>query len=141
MILRRTSAAIEPHRPGQCLGQQISLRFAELLNPDGTADQSNLRRTACTDHVILRGDPAGEHFEPSFTYHGFRYVEVEGYPGRPTLDDIAAVVVPSNCRETGEIQLASPRSSRSRTMPCGASAPISSPCRPTVRSATSAWDG
>ncbi|EKU74390.1 MULTISPECIES: alpha-L-rhamnosidase [Sphingobium] len=89
-------------------GQQISLRFAELLNPDGTADQSNLRRAACTDHVILRGDPAGEHFEPRFTYHGFRYVEVEGYPGRPTLDDIEAVVVHSDCRETGEMQLASP---------------------------------
>ncbi|MEC3909365.1 family 78 glycoside hydrolase catalytic domain [Sphingobium sp. CR2-8] len=89
-------------------GRCITLRFAELLNPDGTADQSNLRRAACTDHVILRGDAAGETFAPQFTYHGFRYVEVEGYPGTPTLDDIEGIVVHSDCRETGTMDFASP---------------------------------
>ena len=89
-------------------GRCIIQRFAELLNPDGTADQSNLRRAECTDRFILRGDAAGESFEPLFTYHGFRYVEVEGYPGIPTLDDIEAVVVHSDCRETGEMDFASP---------------------------------
>jgi alpha-L-rhamnosidase len=89
-------------------GTCITLRFAELLNPDGTADQSNLRRAECTDRFILRGDAAGETFAPRFTYHGFRYVEVEGYPGTPTLDDIKAVVVHSDCRETGTMDFASP---------------------------------
>ncbi|WP_420146401.1 family 78 glycoside hydrolase catalytic domain [Sphingobium sp.] len=89
-------------------GDRITMRFAELLNPDGTADQSNLRRADCTNHYILRGDPDGESFAPRFTYHGFRYVEVEGYPGTPTLDDIAAIVVHSDCRETGEMHFASP---------------------------------
>ncbi|KQN05133.1 hypothetical protein ASE85_20540 [Sphingobium sp. Leaf26] len=86
----------------------ISLRFAELLNPDGTADQSNLRRAECTDRFTLRGDADGETFAPRFTYHGFRYVEVEGYPGMPTLDDIEAIVVHSDCRETGTMDFASP---------------------------------
>ncbi len=89
-------------------GQCIILRFAELLNPDGTADQSNLRRADCTDRFILRGDSAGELFEPRFTYHGFRYVEVEGYPGTPTLEDVEAVVVHSDCRETGEMRFDAP---------------------------------
>lgn len=82
-------------------GTTITLRFAELLNPDGTADQKNLRRAECTDRFTLRGDAAGEMFEPRFTYHGFRYVEVEGFPGIPTLDDLEGVVVHSACGETG----------------------------------------
>jgi hypothetical protein len=93
-------------------GSCITLRFAELLNADGTADQSNLRRAECTDRCILRGevggDAAGESFAPRFTYHGFRYVEVEGYPGTPTADDIEAVIVHSDCRETGDMTFASP---------------------------------
>ena len=89
-------------------GACITLRFAELLNPDGTADQSNLRRAECTDRFILRGDAAGECFAPRFTYHGFRYVEVEGYPGAPTLEDIEAVVVHSDCRETGDMTFDAP---------------------------------
>jgi len=87
-------------------GTTITLRFAELLNPDGTADQKNLRRAECTDRFTLRGDPTGEMFEPRFTYHGFRYVEVEGFPGTPTVDDIEGIVVHSACRETGTVTLA-----------------------------------
>ena len=88
------------------VGTTITLRFAELLNPDGTADQKNLRRAQCTDRFTLRGDPAGETFEPRFTYHGFRYVEVEGFPGTPTADDIEGIVVHSACRETGTMSFA-----------------------------------
>ena len=87
-------------------GTAITLRFAELLNPDGTADQKNLRRADCTDRYVLRGDAAGETFEPRFTYHGFRYVEVEGFPGTPTADDIEGIVVHSACRETGAMTFA-----------------------------------
>jgi len=39
-----------------------------------------------TDVYTLKGD-GEEVWEPSFTYHGFRYVEVTGYPGVPTVDD------------------------------------------------------
>lgn len=87
-------------------GTTITLRFAELLNPDGTADQKNLRRALCTDRYTLRGDADGETFEPRFTYHGFRYVEIEGFPGTPALDDIDGVIVHSACRETGVMTFA-----------------------------------
>lgn len=83
-------------------GTTITAKFAELLNPDGTADLANLRLAKATDRFTLAGT-GEEVFEPSFTYHGFRYVEVAGYPGAPTPDDILGVVVHSACRETGGI--------------------------------------
>lgn len=89
-------------------GTRITLRFSELLNSDGTADQSNLRRAEATDRFILRGAGDVELFEPRFTYHGFRFVEVDGYPGTPTVDDIEAIVVGSDCRETGTMDFAAP---------------------------------
>lgn len=89
-------------------GTRITAKFAELLYPDGTADLSNLRLARATDAFILRGDTDGETFEPHFTYHGFRYVEVEGYPGEPTADDIEGVILYSACRKTGAMDFANP---------------------------------
>src|SRR5262249_39702879 len=60
-------------------GTRVRLRFAERLNPDGSIYTENLRNADATDTYVLRG--AGvESFAPSFTFHGFRYVEVTGYP-------------------------------------------------------------
>ncbi|WP_447728100.1 family 78 glycoside hydrolase catalytic domain [Sphingomonas koreensis] len=84
-------------------GTTITAKFAELLNPDGTADLSNLRLAKATDTFVLAGTGAPETFEPHFTYHGFRYVEVEGYPGTPTADDIEGAIVHSACREVGVV--------------------------------------
>ncbi len=86
-------------------GTTITAKFAELLNPDGTADLSNLRLAKATDSFTLAGT-GNETFEPHFTYHGFRYVEVAGYPGLPTADDIEGIVVHSACRETGSMTFA-----------------------------------
>ncbi len=83
-------------------GTTITAKFAELLYPDGTADLSNLRLAAATDRFTLAGT-GEEVFEPHFTYHGFRYVEIAGYPGVPTADDIEGVIVHSDCRETGVV--------------------------------------
>src|SRR3546814_18781422 len=77
----------------------IVAKFAELLAPDGTADLANLRLARATDRFTLAGTGGAETFEPRFTYHGFRYIEVTGWPGVPTADDIEAVVVHSACRE------------------------------------------
>jgi len=49
----------------------------------------NLREAKQRDIYILRGG-GEEIYEPHFTYHGFRYVEVTGFPGTPDLDSIAA---------------------------------------------------
>lgn len=86
-------------------GTTITAKFAELLNPDGTADLSNLRLAKAADSFTLAGS-GEEVFEPHFTYHGFRYVEVAGYPGVPNADDIEGVVVHSACRETGTMTFA-----------------------------------
>ncbi len=77
-------------------GTRVQLRFAEMLHSDGRLMTENLRRARATDTYILRGDPQGETWTPRFTYHGFQFVEVTGFPGRPTLDAITGVVVHSD---------------------------------------------
>jgi len=75
-------------------GTKVRLRFAEILNPDGTIYTANLRNADATDVYTLRGGDE-ETFAPHFTFHGFRYVEMTGYPGTPTLDAIRGDVVSS----------------------------------------------
>jgi len=75
-------------------GIRVRLRFAERLNPDGTIYTENLRNADATDTYVLRGG-GEETFAPHFTFHGFRYVEVTGYPGIPSRDAIEGEVVSS----------------------------------------------
>ncbi len=75
-------------------GTRVGMRFAEILNPDGSIYTANLRNADATDVYILHGGDE-EVFTPHFTFHGFRYVEVSGYPGTPTLDAITGDVVSS----------------------------------------------
>jgi alpha-L-rhamnosidase len=75
-------------------GTKVRLRFAEILNPDGTIYTKNLRNAQATDTYVLRGGDE-ETFAPHFTFHGFRYVEMTGFPGTPTLDAIKGDVVSS----------------------------------------------
>ena len=72
-------------------GTTIRLRFGEVLQPDGQLYRENMRTAAETDTYTLSGD-GDEVFVPHFTYHGFRYVEVTGYPGKPAADAVAGVV-------------------------------------------------
>ena len=73
-------------------GTRIVLHHSELIGADGMLDPWTNRRAKATDTFVLRGE-GSETYEPSFTYHGFRYVEVSGYPGKPTLDDVTGCVV------------------------------------------------
>ena len=75
-------------------GTKVRMRFAEILNPDGTIYTANLRNAEATDNYILKGG-GEETFAPHFTFHGFRYVEITGYPGAPSLDAIRGEVVSS----------------------------------------------
>ncbi len=84
-------------------GTKIVLRFAEMLNPDGTIYTENLRVARCTDTYILKGTEE-EIWEPRFTFHGFRYVEVTGYPGKPGLDAITGIVVHSAMPPAGSFE-------------------------------------
>ena len=64
-------------------GTKVQIRFGEVLKPNGELYTENLRTAEATDTYILRGK-GSESFEPHFTFHGFRYVELTGYPGTPT---------------------------------------------------------
>lgn len=77
-------------------GTKIKLRYSELLSPDGTINQENLRTACATDIYVLKGDGDGESWCPQFTYHGYRYVQVEGWPGHPTLKSLTSCVVRSS---------------------------------------------
>ena len=81
-------------------GTRVQLRYAELIDGSGNIDTRNLRGAKATDVYILKGTGV-EVYEPRFTYHGFRYVEVTGYPGVPSLDDVEAVVVHSDVEPSG----------------------------------------
>ncbi|MFR0357531.1 alpha-L-rhamnosidase [Streptomyces sediminimaris] len=73
-------------------GTTVRLRHAEVLNPDGTLYTANLRTAAATDTYTLRGG-GEETYEPRFTFHGFRYVEVTGFPGTPTAKAVTGRVM------------------------------------------------
>ncbi|WP_409055788.1 alpha-L-rhamnosidase [Streptomyces sp. SYP-A7185] len=73
-------------------GTKVQLRHAEVLNPDGTVYTTNLRSARATDTYTLKGG-GKETYEPRFTFHGFRYVEVTGYPGKPPLDAVKGRVL------------------------------------------------
>jgi alpha-L-rhamnosidase len=88
-------------------GTRVQMRFAEILKPDGTLYTDNLRRAEQTDTYILRGQ-GEEIFEPHFTYHGFRYVEITGYPGRPTPDSLTGLVFHTDAPITGRFSCSDP---------------------------------
>jgi alpha-L-rhamnosidase len=87
-------------------GTTITLRHAEVLENDELGTRP-LRSAKATDRFILSG--GDDVFEPTFTFHGFRYVEVDGWPGgaqalEPAQDALSAVVVSSALRRTGEFE-------------------------------------
>lgn len=84
-------------------GTQVTVSHAEMLNPDGSLYLDNLRVAVQQDHYWLKGD-GEERYEPHFTFHGFRYVELIGYPGEPDLDTIAGKVIHSDMPETGRLE-------------------------------------
>ena len=93
-------------------GTKIQLRYGEMLHPDGRLMTENLRRARATDYYILRGDSKAEQWTPSFTFHGFQYVELQGFPGKPDLDTITGVVVHSDTPLTSEFECSDPMVNR-----------------------------
>ena len=81
-------------------GTQVQLRFAEMLEPDGSLHVANLRTARPMETVTLGARGRCVH-EPRFTFHGFRYVEVTGLPPAPSLDTLTGCVVHSDTPRTG----------------------------------------
>jgi len=89
-------------------GVTVRMTFVEMLDKNGGPYTANLRQAKQTDYYTLRGDPDGETYEPRFTFHGFRYVEIDHYPGQLTAGDIVAVVIHSDMEQTGSFECSEP---------------------------------
>jgi alpha-L-rhamnosidase len=88
-------------------GQRITLRHGEALHDDGTVYTENLRSAKSEDIYILSG--AGEEtYEPLFTYHGFRYVEVSGLTHAPETDTLIGRVIMTQTPRTGAFSCSDP---------------------------------
>jgi alpha-L-rhamnosidase len=84
-------------------GDAVKLRFAESLQPDGELYTANLRDALVTDIYTLKGE-GKETWHPTFVFHGFRYVEIAGYPGTPTVNDFIGEVVYDNMQTIGSLE-------------------------------------
>lgn len=82
-------------------GDTIRLKFAEVLDKDGNFYTANLRAARCTDIWVLKGSGI-ESFEPHFTFHGFRYAKIEGYPGQLAPASINAIALYSAMEPAGQ---------------------------------------
>jgi alpha-L-rhamnosidase len=88
-------------------GDVVTLKFAEVLEKQGNFYTDNLRAAKVTDVYILKGD-GEEIYEPKFTFHGFRFVELVGFPGTPGLENITGVVIHSEMEPTGTFTCSDP---------------------------------
>ena len=82
-------------------GTTVELRHAEVLDEEGELYTENLRDARATDTFTLRGSGEAESFEPRFTFHGFRYVEVAGRLEEGAIQELTGVVLHSDMPETG----------------------------------------
>ena len=82
------------------VGDRITVRHGEMLNPDGTVYTANLRGATASDFYIF-GTNGSIVYEPRFTFHGFRYVELRGLSVPPTLNSVTGIVVHSDLTRAG----------------------------------------
>jgi alpha-L-rhamnosidase len=97
-------------------GTSVQMRYGERLSPDGTLDTRDIEQHVKklgkeqqhqTDTYILKGE-GKETWHSRFTYHGFQYVEVTGFPGKPTLDNLRALFIHSAVPKAGEFTCSNP---------------------------------
>ncbi|MBD3184285.1 Bacterial alpha-L-rhamnosidase [Candidatus Poribacteria bacterium] len=87
-------------------GDKVLMRFAEELDPKGMLEFNSAggERQIQSDIYCLRGDEDFEYYEPRFTWHTFRYVEITGFPGEPDMETILGKVIHSDVEESGSFQ-------------------------------------
>jgi alpha-L-rhamnosidase len=93
-------------------GAAVTLRYSERLDKDGLLQRSQIdcfvyQGPFQTETYILKGKGL-ETWESRFTYHGFQYVEVTGFPGKPTLDNLQGRVLHTDFPFTGEFECSNP---------------------------------
>lgn len=88
-------------------GDSVKLRFAESLQANGELYTANLRDALVTDVYVLKG-ATKESWHPRFVFHGFRYVEITGYPGTPRTDDFTGEVIYDDMPTIGSLETSNP---------------------------------
>ncbi|MGF2413899.1 MAG: family 78 glycoside hydrolase catalytic domain, partial [Ferruginibacter sp.] len=84
-------------------GDKINMKFAESLKANGELFTANLRDAKVTDVYTLKGI-ATESWHPAFVYHGFRYVEITGFPGIATINNFEGQLVYDALETTGSFE-------------------------------------
>jgi alpha-L-rhamnosidase len=87
---------------------RIKIRHAEILNPDGSLYTVNLRGAPSIDNYICKGGTT-EAWQPQFTFHGFRYVELSGLPTNATVKSLVGIVLGSDTPRGNEFSCSDPR--------------------------------
>lgn len=91
-------------------GEMVTIQYGETLTSDGTINRKDFVndwnvdgfvKQASSDYYILKGG-AEEIWQPRFTYKGYQYIQVSGYPGVPDLDSITGKIVNADLKTTGE---------------------------------------
>ena len=88
-------------------GDTVNMQFAEMLNADGTVYDDNLRSAQAADNYILKGN-GEEIYEPHFTFHGYRYVQVTGLSQKPSPETITGIVIQSDAPMTSSFECSNP---------------------------------
>ncbi|WP_293789403.1 glycoside hydrolase family 78 protein [uncultured Pedobacter sp.] len=88
-------------------GTKISISHAEVLTKEGNFYTTNLRTARQQNNYILKGETE-QVFEPHFSFQGFRYAKIDGYPGELKPEDLTAVAVYSDMKTTGKFSTSNP---------------------------------
>ena len=94
-------------RVSAAAGTTIKLRHAEMINPDRTLYVDNLRAALSTDFYTCAGGGV-EVWEPEFTFHGFQYIEVSGWPGEPEKGAVLGIALGTDCPLAGSFTCSEP---------------------------------
>ncbi len=94
-------------------GKTIKIRFAEMLNKDGTLYTANYRSALSTDYYVPRGNDI-EIYQPAFTFHGYRYLELSGLAKgwKPSVDSVKSLVLHNDMPITGSFKCSNPKINR-----------------------------
>ncbi len=93
-------------------GQKVRFVYGEKVGPNGGVDQSNIDPYIAesrfqTDEYVFKGEGV-EQWHPRFNYHGFRYVEVNGWPGELTSDNLKAYFISADFKTTSRFKCSLP---------------------------------
>ncbi len=95
VVAGRTRLKVTGHR-----GTEIILDHTEVVDKDGNFYNNIIGKYVNQEDTFILSGKGEEIFDPEFTYHGFRYIRVIGFPGEPTLDNFEILILHSDMDQT-----------------------------------------